>query len=206
MLVLQPPPIDTELSALRAFRRAARDIYRIFAPLAHYSLTLNLREPASPKLDSFPEDAFRSLAMAVRQVYMPSEAVHFEKVAVILERTTDPDVREYVDILRNNWHFALVSPMGLEVDGHTYGGKQVLDTWLNARAMHRDVRRQADAERLDQIDLLLLPTSVVQRVVRDLAICILRLDYGVADALGEDPLQADQGAADAERQFRFTHR
>jgi hypothetical protein len=206
MLVLEPACTDEEVSVLRAFRRTASDVQRILAPLAEHSLTLDLRNTSAPNLNSFPEDSLRSLAMAVRQAYMPSEATNFDNICTILDRTTDAKVRGYLDTLRRNWHFALVSPMGLSVDNHTYGGKQVFDTWLYGRAMHRDAKLQTDAERLDKMDQLLLPTWVVQRIVRDLAICIVQLDVAVADALGEEPVPYDQATQTVARPFRFRHR
>jgi len=203
MLTLQPGLTAAELNTLSAFRATAADAHRIFAPLARHSLTLDLRDPGSPKLNSFPEDSLRSLAIAVRQVYMPKEITHLEKVLKILTRAVDPDVREFVEVLRHNWNFALVSPMGLGIDGYTYGGRQVFETWLYARAVHRDPRRQADASRLDKMDQSLLPTHVVQSVIRDLTICILQLDYAVADALGEQPLGDFATTEAGDRRFSF---
>jgi hypothetical protein len=143
--------------------------------------------------------------MAVRQAYMPSEVTNFEQICTILDRTNDAEVRSYLATLRYNWDFALVSPMGLSVDGYTYCGKKVFDIWLYARGMHRDTKLEPDAERLDKMDQLLLPTWVVQRIARDLAICIIQLDFAVADALGEEPLH-DESPTLVERPFRFRHR
>jgi len=141
--------------------------------------------------------------MAVRQVYMRREATHFSKVCAIIARATDPEVREFIDVLKNNWHFALVSPMGLSDGDKGYGGRQVFETWLYTRGLHWDPRRQPDAERLDKMDALLLPTHVVQCVTRGLAVCILQLDFAVADALGELPLADTEQLAATERRFAF---
>jgi len=203
MLTLEPPCTAAELATLRAFRRVAKDVHRIFGPLANHSLTLDLRDPGSPRLDSFPEDSLRSLAMAVRQAYMQKEITHFAKVRKILKRATDPDVREYLEVLRSNWNFALVSPMGLGIGDKTYGGKQVFETWLYGRAIHRHAEPEADAQILDQMDSLLLPTHVVQCVIRDLATCILQLDFAVADALDEEPLEDFRRDLVSERPFSF---
>jgi hypothetical protein len=164
-------------------------------------LTLDLRQPTTPQLESFPEDAFRSLAMAVRQAYMLSEVANFDHVSRILERATDADAKEFVSTLRHNWKFALVSPPGLGIEGRTYSGREVFHTWLYAHAVHQDPRRREDAERLDRMDPL--PTWVVQVIVRSLAICILQLDVAAADALGEDALPGFATDVAQDRRFRF---
>lgn len=201
MLSLDPPCTADEVSVLGAFRRTARAVHAIFAPLAHHSLTLDLREPATPRLDSYPEDALRSLALAVRQAYMPSERTNFEHICRILERTTNAYAKAYIDTARSNWHFALVSPPGLGIEGRSYSGEDVFETWLYARAVHQDLNKQSDAERLDKMGPL--PTWVVQCIVRGLAVCILQLDIAVADALGEEPLPDLGSVAGQDRPFRF---
>jgi hypothetical protein len=201
MLILDPPCSDAERLVLRAFRRTAEDVHRIYAPYAERPSTLDLRDPESPRLDALPEDTLRSLAMAVRQAYMPTEVTNFQSVCAIVGRTTDPAAKEYISVIQHNWQFALVSPPGLGIEGRSFGGKQVFDTWLYARAVHRDPKRQEDAELLTKMNLL--PSWVVQNIVRNLAVCIVQLDVAVADALGEAPLKDPDKSGITERPFRF---
>lgn len=201
MLTFDPPLTATEVAALRAFRRTARTVHRIYAPLASRSVTVDLRVADAPQTEALPDDAVRSLAMAVRQPELLRERGNFERVVQTLERAQEAGVPEFCTAVRDQWRFAMVSPPSIQLDGHTYSGEDVFKTWLYARAVHQDDERQADAERL--ADAGPLPAWVVQVVVRHRAIAILSLDTGVAEALGEPPLEDTPEAFDTIRRFSF---
>lgn len=204
MLTFDPPLTPEERAALRAFRRTAQAVHRILGPLAPQSITVDLRGSSEHgeqnETRSWPEDVVRSLAIAVRQPELKKEPGNFERVIEILERAREKAVREFCAAVRDQWRFALVSPPGLVMDGHSYSGEDVFKTWLYARAVHQDSDRQEHAERLAASGPL--PAWIVQVVIRHRAIAILSLDTGVAEALGEEPLGEDS-EMDGVRSFRF---
>ena len=183
---LFPPASRDELLALSAFRSVARDVHRIFGRVAHIPLLLDLSGEGEARWSSFPEDAVRSLALAVRQPYMKTERTYFPRICEIIERCDSQPVRGYVQAMRGQWTFATASQPGLVVNGASYGGAQVFDTWLNAHAVHRDQNKEHALKEIQSQEPW--PTWVVQCVIKNLSTCVLNLDLAVADVLGEPAL------------------
>jgi hypothetical protein len=201
VLTFHPPLTSAEVATLRAFRRTARVVHRIYGPLASRPLTVDLQMPGEPRTKSLPEDAVRSLAIAVRQPELEREPGNFERVVQVLERAQDDEVRKFCAAVRDQWRFALVSPPSLQIEGHTYSGEDVFKTWLYARAVHQDENRQEHAERLAASGPV--PSWIVQLVIRHRAIAILSLDTGVAEALEEDQLEDAPLDSEEIRYFGF---
>lgn len=136
-------------------------------------------------------EPFRSLALAVRLVYMNNEPASFYRVCNILSREGDDEVRGAVADIRRRFQDAL---RGSENAFHPgdgqeparFSAEEVFETWLYGIAFHQDPSRQPAVDRLVAWGPHF--TWRVQAVALQLAGRTLDLDDVVAGFLGEDRL------------------
>lgn len=92
-------------------------------------------------------EAFRSLALAVRLVYQQGEPAHFFSVGNVLARDGDPELRNRIAKLREEYKAALRNPAGAivvqtEKSRHIFTAQEILDHWLYGIAFHQDADPQ----------------------------------------------------------------
>ncbi len=134
-------------------------------------------------------EAFRSLALAVRLVYMKGEPAYCYSVGNVLFRHGDTAVQERVAVVRKQFQQALEDPdQSLAIDdGESttlVPAVEVLETWFHGIAFHQDPLRQDRVRELETTGARF--SWHVQSTVLQLAGRILDLDDIVADFLGED--------------------
>jgi hypothetical protein len=136
-------------------------------------------------------EPFRSLAMAIRLVYMQREPAHFFSICGLMYRH-DPESRDRVAALRRDYQAALQDRENGMVlhDGITpesFTAQEIFETWLYGIAFHQDPERQEAVHRLSS-DAALFSMSF-QSTALLLAGRILDLDDVVADFLGESRIE-----------------
>lgn len=137
-------------------------------------------------------EAFRSLALALRLVYQQGEPAHFYSICNILYRAAESAaVKERVATLRAQYSATLRDPAGQvstggALDVSTFNTQEVFEHWLYGIAFHQDVDRQSSV-RLLASEGAHFHWSV-QATGLKLAGRILDLDDGIADFLGQPRL------------------
>ena len=178
---------ETDAYTITAFRRAAGEVYRLWWPVKLHEFRATILAAGKPDTAALtPEADFRSLLIAMRQVYMAKEASHIEKVERVLATINDSEIASAVSVVRQDWNRALEArgSIILNVDDAIFSPRAVLDTYLYATVLHQDKHRQQDLDRLRQADPI--ASLALQLVVCDLSRCIVNLDNVVAYALGEE--------------------
>jgi hypothetical protein len=190
---------------VRSYRTAAAAIDAIARPYYSYALNVRaLRAGLPDEADLIPPDQFRSLALALRLVYQPTEDAHFEKIVAILEIVSEDWIPELCSTLRADWVRAVSGPGVLQVDGVTYNPGQMLSTWLYAVAFHQDEKKQSDADRLEKGDPF--ASWMTQMAVRSLCIHVRNLDSALAHVLDEPPLPPPDGTEPQRESYLFRGR
>jgi len=181
-------PSEAELRFLRVYRRAAGKVFDRLGPWAGHKFEANiLRADGYDTATLIPDTAFTALLTAFRLTYADREDPHFGRIANILWRVGDSEVRRLVGLLREDWKRVLHRPFLFDLHGEDFRPASLLDTWLNGDVFH------LDDELLHRVDLLRgagpVPLMVLQLTVRDLCFPLLGLDNVCALVLGE-PLRA----------------
>jgi hypothetical protein len=124
----------------------------------------------------FSEADFRSLLIAMRQVYMAKETSHIEKVERVLATLKNSNVAGGVSIVREDWNRALEGrrSIAFSVEERIFQPRDILDTYLYGAAIHQDKHRQQDLDPLKQADPM--ASLALQLLVSDLSRCIVNLD------------------------------
>jgi hypothetical protein len=142
----------------------------------------------------FDSEAFRSLAISVRLVYMDGEPANFASICNILYKNGEEDLREAVAELRKTYNDLLNGSMVRltlhgNFEGTTVGPREIFETWLYGGTFHQDTGRRAMYAELAKFGprftfgLHLIVTRIVQ--------LILQLGYVVATALQEEERMHD---------------
>ena len=136
-------------------------------------------------------EAFRSLAIAIRLVYQKKEPANFYSVWNILARKAPSDVAERVSTLRRRYGEILsdsAGDVGID-DGQNPGAlkaSEVFEHWLYGMTFHQDEDRQAAVRRLASAGARFYWS--VQASVLQMAGRVLDLDDVIAELLGETRL------------------
>lgn len=176
---------------LRAFRVAAKQV-RDTGPIdrgARISFHASKQPdvPFEEHAHLLEPDGFRSLAMAVRQVYLQKSAANFNRVCQTLKHQSTTE-HTLVDHIQEQYHWVL-DGSGILFQGpvngklKSYTARQVFNTWMNTRGFHFDPSIESDHQVLSDVGHYFL--FILQAIVLHLAGCVLALDDLVADALGE---------------------
>lgn len=186
---------EQELERLRSFRRAARQVRD--ASIIAQGRTIEIHTaPGDPGyvgifVKLLEDEPFRSLAVAVRLVYMNNEPSSFLRICNTLHKHGGREYREPVADIRRRFKDTLRASEngfhpddGLEPDHYT--AEEVFETWLHGVVFHQDESRRVHVDRL----LAWGPhfTWRVQSMALQLAGRTLDLDDVVADFLGEPRL------------------
>lgn len=171
--------------AVKSFRSTADQVFQYFWPIRNHELKATILRATEPDAAVLiPKVAFRSLAIAVRLAYMPSEKGSFASICEILRSLADPEILKGLERIENDWA-ATLSGRRLTVfqspEG-SYNPRDILDTWLYAQVVHQDEKRQPAVEQLRVFEPL--ASLTLQVTVRQLAIAILNLDAVLRFALG----------------------
>lgn len=173
---------------IESFRGAAQLIDEIAAPHYKRSFQIKFGVPnEEEEVDLIPYHEFRSLALAIRLVYAPSETARFQKALKIARRTGVEWVESACKLLERDWQLSLRgSESLLRIDEVGYSPEQILDHWIKGVSFHKAPARNPHVRRLRMAD----PWSswLLQMAVRDLAVTVRNLDTVIARLLGEPPL------------------
>jgi len=175
---------EEEQRVLTVYRRAAGKVHRRLGPWARHRFTANIfRADGNDSANLIPDNDFAALLAAVRLVYAVGQDTHFGRIANILWRVGDPEIRRLIGLLRSGWKTVLSRPIVFDLHNEDYRPQSLLDTWLNGEEFHMG------ADLLRRVDLLQdagpMPLMVLQFTVRDLCYPILGLDNVCAMVLGE---------------------
>jgi hypothetical protein len=181
---------------LDAFRRAASQVRNASIIAQRQDITIHSRPGDPGYVDVFVQllhnEAFRSLALALRLVYQQGEPAHFYSVCNILYREVDSTpVKDRVATLRAQYGDALRDPAGQVLAGDppnlsTFTTEEVFEHWLYGIAFHQDPDRQASVALLESEGAHFQWS--VQATGLQLAGRTLDLDDVVADFLGQPRL------------------
>lgn len=186
-------PTIKEQRQLESFRRAAVQIREASIIAEGQEIKLHVRPGNPGYVDVFVQllgnEAFRSLALALRLVYQQSEPANFYSVCNILYRDAESEaLKERVATLRSQYNSALQDSEGGVSAGEppnivTFSTQEVFEHWLYGIAFHQDEDRQ------ESVSLLSAEGArfhwSVQATGLKLVGRILDLDDVVADFLGQ---------------------
>ena len=176
---------------LEIFRRAASQVRDASIVAEGQEIKLHFRAGDPGYVDIFVQllhnEAFRSLALALRLVYQQGEPANFYSVCNLLYRGAESAaVKDRVATIRAQYSSALRDPSGQVSAGDPpnvtiFTAEEVFEHWLYGIAFHQDVERQA-AVRLLESEGARFQWSV-QATGLQLAGRILDLDDVVADVM-----------------------
>src|SRR5437899_2901901 len=146
---------------LRTFRIAAKQV-RDTGPIdsgARISFHASKKPdvPFEEHANLLESDGFRSLAMAIRQVYMPKSAANFSRVCQTLKRRPTVE-HELVNRIYERYSWVL-DGSGTLFQGPVFGrlkrftARQVFHTWINAWGFHFEPSVEPDHQALSAIGL-----------------------------------------------------
>jgi hypothetical protein len=181
---------------LDAFRRAASQVREASIVAEGQDITINFRAGDPGYMDVFVQllhnEAFRSLALALRLVYQQGEPAHFYAVCNILYRELQSAAaKDRVAMLRTQYGAALRDSSSQVAAGDapnisTFTAQEVFEHWLYGIAFHQDADRQASVALLESEGARFQWS--VQATGLQLAGRILDLDDVIADFLGQPRL------------------
>ena len=186
---------EDERQRLGSFRSAAREVRDASIIAQGQVLAIEGRYNDNGEIeaviDLLGNEAFRSLAMAVRLAYQQGEPAHFFTICNILSREGTPEIRARAAALREAYHAALRNPAGAIVvetgqSRDIFTSQQIFEHWLYGIAFHQDTDRQSSIRLLAGTGRA-FPFSV-QSTGLLIAGRILDLDDVIADFLGEPRL------------------
>ena len=193
-------PTNTERERLAAFRRAAQQLLRAWWPFRELKISFSMLSEDPTHSGLIPWTEFRSLSMALRLVYMPSESANTLTILSIAERVPENWVKEYCKQARKSWQKALRGHSFFSADEESYDAERVLNIWLNAVAFHQDLTKQADRARLAQFEPA--TSATLQMCIWQLSVCVYNVDRLLAVLLDE-PQTAGFDAPDESATFAF---
>jgi hypothetical protein len=190
---IKMPPNPDELAALRAFRAAALQVRRssVIASGATVQIQASARdEGTGMTFRLLAEEPCRSLAIAIRLVYMQGERSNYFRVCNILYRHSDATVRKLVADCRTRYQSVLDGKyvqfnLHRQFEGRVAGPRDVFEAWLYGLVFHQDEEHQAIAEELAKYMGGGAFPFTVNLVALQLAGAVLDLDDVIADFLGE---------------------
>ena len=186
---------ESELQRLQSFRRAAEQVRDASIIAQGQSIKIGTAPGEPGYVDIFVKllesEPFRSLALAVRLVYMQKEPASFYSICNLLSREGEADLLDKVSDVRRRFSDGLrASENSFHLDDGLdpayFSAQEVFEHWLYGIAFHQDPARQNAVERLAAWGPHF--TWRVQSVALQLAGRILDLDDLVADLLAEDRL------------------
>ena len=176
-------PTDAERERLAAFRRAAQQLLRAWWPFRELNISYNMLAENAAHSGFIPWTELRSLAMALRLIYMPSESANLLKVLAIAERVPEQWVTEFCTEAREAWKSGLRGRTLFSVEEHSYDAEGVLNVWLNAVAFHQDINKQADHARLAQFEPA--TSAELQMCMWRFCVCVYSVDRLLAQLLDQ---------------------
>ena len=187
--------------SLQLYRRAAGRVHERLGDYARHHLQariLRAREPDDA--DLIPEADFIALLTSFRLLYADSEPTFLPRIANVLWRVGDDEIKDLVASFRENWRDIPGRPLTFQLFGEHFRPATLLDTWLNGEVFHQD------EDLVTRVDALRragpVPLMVLQQTVRDLCFPILGIDNVCAIVLDEDlrePPAAPRGYDSQER-------
>jgi hypothetical protein len=185
---------DRESQRLNSFRRAARQIREASIISRGHDIELRL-VPGDAGFDVYirllEDEPFRSLALAIRLVYLKEEPAYFLHICNLVARGDDSGLRQRVADIRRQYQDALRASENAAYPGDgleptAFSAQEVFEHWLYGIAFHQDEGRRISVERLVATGWYFIWR--VQAIALQLAGRILDLDDVVADCLGEPKL------------------
>jgi hypothetical protein len=175
---------DDERETLALYRRAAGKVHERFWPYRHHEFTAKLFRPHLPdEAALIPDAEFIALLTAFRLVYAQRERSNFGRVANVLCRAGDDEVRRIVAILRQNWNELPKRPLRFMLEDEHFDPGAMLDTWIDGEIFHQDGGELTRADLLRNLGAMAFLT--IQMTVRDMCFPILGIDNVCALLLGE---------------------
>lgn len=186
---------EVERQQLASFRLAAGQVRE--ASIISQGQSIQIRAaPGEPgQVDIFvrllEDEPFRSLALAIRLVYMKNEPAFFYYICNLVAREDANAIRGRVAEVRRRYDDALkASENALHLDDglepEAFSAEEIFEHWLYGIVFHQDEKRRHAVERLASTGAHF--TWRVQAIALQLAGRILDLDDIVADFLGEEQL------------------
>ena len=187
---------EWERRSLAAFRAVAREVRE--SSIVTNGLTIRhwlvqTGDEVKLGIDLLPAEAFRSLCVSVRKVYMEKEPASFYKVYNIVARYDAGEYRKGAGKVRADYHLIL-DGQGVEfhIGGKVIPHEEFFDTWLNAYTFHQDAFedpvKTGPYEAFTSLGMSPAVEAVVQKVALQLAGCVIEMDDVIADWLGEERL------------------
>ena len=178
---------------LEAFRRAAAQIRESSVIAEGRSVVMTVRPRASGQGEIawtlLDREAFRSLVLSLRLVYMVGEPAHFDSVCNILWRHVPEVLREWLAEIRGFYREILIMEIAsfqlMNDDGTERKVRpgEVLETWMYADTFHLDPARQELFDSLNEN-----PDAFrfsIQSTAMMLCGRVMDLDDMIADLLGQ---------------------
>lgn len=191
---------NEERERLKAFRVVARQVRE--SSVIDRGLRVEVRivgpvgeGPHTLEEETLPEEAFRSLALAIRLVYLKKQVAHFYRVCNVLRKEFQEhrrvklldrmlEIRARYKRTVEGTGTPKVPSFEIVVGDQLYGQHELFGIWLNGVGFHQDPEKRREYEKLGK--LWRLARVGVQKVALEIAGCVLDLDDVVADFLEEE--------------------
>ena len=185
-----------EKRSLVAFRAVAREVRE--SSIVTHGLTIkhwlvHTGDDVKLGIDLLPPEAFRSMCVSVRKVYMEKEPAFFYKVHNIVARYDKGEYGEGAAKVRADYQLIL-NGEGVEfhIGGRVITHEEFFNTWLNGYTFHQDAfedpTKRGAYEAFIALGLTPAVEAVVQKVALQLAGCIIEMDDVIADWIKEERL------------------
>lgn len=172
-----------ETTKLRLFRKVAADLHPYVLEYDGFPFLANLSGGESRLI---PRDTVLAMAVHVRTAYMDGEPTHYDSIRGIVGNRwveSRPDMK----VLKDSWHRVFQPKMVFTVGKENYHTRRIVETYFYGALFHRDEDRESDVESVAAFgDATWMHFQIA---ILNMALCILALDWLVAHALGEEPLQ-----------------
>ena len=184
---------ERERLRLTAFREVAREVRESSIVATGLTIKQYLRLPTGDapvciETELLPSENLRSLCVSVRNVYMEEGPAHFYAILKIAGRYGAQSHRERIDAVRAAYERVLRgNDVELRVGHRRIEHESLFKDWLNKSSFHKDTFKDGDEGLYRPLRQLLGEPvdAIVQKVVLQIAGCVLDLDDVIADLLGE---------------------
>lgn len=184
-----PSLYPAQRERLRAFRRAAADLYRTLGEKIGAPLSVG-----SKGTQLLSEVDLRAAAPALRLTLLEREQAYFPEVVAVLRLLQDPAVTARVDHLSAAWARVETGQIGFHYDDGLLQGKLIRDAWLYGQLTHHgDQWQEALGHLREQGELAVF---ALQAAFLGHARLVMALDAAIADILDEPHVWTRRDARD----------
>jgi len=178
---------SNEIEKLSKFREIAQEVRnssiidKNLTPHIHINLT---EEKYEEVFNGVPNEALRSLGVAIRQVYMKKGDANFRKIHNILYQKGNEEIRNKAITIYDVYKKILTGiDVEVIIEDKKYKHEEILKNWFDGSLVHQDSDKKDQLRRLSQLGGL--AELVLEKILIQMADCILQFDDVVADLVGQ---------------------